>query len=1160
MLNLRLNCPFRTISLLFFLFIASLVTQAQNAPTHTRLLRFPDIHGNRVVFTYAGDLWLVQRAGGQARRLTAHPGNEIFAKFSPDGKWIAFTGDYDGNTDVYVIPSEGGEPRRLTYHPASDQVLEWTPDSQRILFRSGRTSFSPRFDKLFTISLNGGMPEELPLPAGGLTSFSPDGTKIAYNRVSTEFRTWKRYRGGWQQFVSIYDLKTNQYEEVPHTDAADMFPMWSGDAIYFDSDRDGVMNIYRYDLRTKKIKKLTDYRDYDVKWPSLGNDERPAIVYENGGYLYALDLKTEKSAIIPAIIESDLTLTRPTFVKAEKFINSFSLSPSGARALFGARGEVFTIPAKKGDARNLTNTPGVRELWPTWSPDGKWIAYFSDRTGEYELYIRPQDGSSEEKRITTDGSAYRYGPAWSPDSTKLLFAEKTLKLYYVNVSDGKPVLIDQSRNGAINSYDWSPDSKWVAYAKPNDNRFPQVLLYSMDQRKSYPVTDGMTPDFSPVFDRTGKYLYFFSDRNFTLPTFSNFELSFNYNNITGIYAVTLAADTPSPFAPESDEEKGAASKDAPKPPPPPGAGGGGERGKPGTGGGNEPAPAKPAEQQSSGEAPKDETQKDQPKKDEAQPEVKPIKVDTDNINRRIVNIPVPPGSYSGLLASKERIFYVANPPQQPPPDPSATPVPSRVLHTYDIAKRENTMLLTGITSYDINRPGDKIIYRAGPLFGIIDNKPGQKVGDGKIELGGLEMKLDPRAEWKQIFNEAWRIERDFYYDPTMRGLDWAAIKARYEQELPYVAHRTDLNYLIGEMIAELNTSHAYVSGGEMPELTRVGVGLLGVDFEVRDGYYRFKKIYPGDNSSPSTRSPLTEPGVIVREGDYLLAVNGQPLRAGDNPFALFENTVNKQVLLKVNDKPSEAGARTVTVRPIASDTSLRYLDWVEGNRRKVAEATGGRCAYMHVPDTQISGINAFAKAFYAQTNKDALIVDERWNSGGFIPDFFVERLRRQLLSYWAPREGNDWKSPAAAIYGPKVMIVNEYAGSGGDAFPYYFRRYQIGPIIGKRTWGGLVGISGGLPMIDNGSVTAPTFAIWVADNGKSEWVVENKGVEPDIEVDARPDLVVSGRDPQLEKAIEIIKEQLAKNPPPKPARPRYGPNHITEKQPHEQLRGQLNKR
>ncbi|HKV39087.1 MAG TPA: PDZ domain-containing protein, partial [Blastocatellia bacterium] len=1102
--------------------------RADEKGTNSRLLRFPDIHGNRVVFTYAGDIWTAERSGGTARRLTSSPGEEEFAKFSPDGRWIAFTAEYDGNVDVYVMPSEGGEPRRLTYHPAANLVLGWTPDSKRILFRSSSASFSQRFQRLFTISIDGGLPEELPVPEGGLTSFSPDGTKIAYNRISTEFRTWKRYRGGWHQFVSIYDLKNNTYSEVPHTLAADMFPMWSGNAVYFDSDRDGIMNLYKYDLDSKQTKEITHYTEYDVKWPSLGGGDDPAIIYENGGYLYTLDLKTEQATQIPVTVESDDTWARPHYVNVQNDIISFGLSPSGARAVFGARGDVFTVPAKKGDIRNLTpDSSGSRELWPDWSPDGKSIAYFSDKTGEYELYTKSQDGTGEEKRITTDAHIFRFGTMWSPDSTKILFAEDTFSLYYIAVAGGKPVKIDQSTVGRIGNYRWSPDSKWVVYEKNVDNGFGQIFLYSIDQNKSFPVTDGMTNDRSPAFDQNGKYLYFLSDRNFK-PALGGFELDLTFNNTAEICVVTLAADTPSPFAPESDEEKGTPAKPAAD---------AGSAEKPGA---DHPDAAPDKKPDATADQKGDSSTKTgQEGKEQQAP--KPIKIDLENIGRRIVKVPVPAGNYGSLKSGKDRFFYMEFPPA------GTQGPPATKLHTYDLEKREDSVLLAQTADYDINPAGTKVIYQgsAQPVYGIIDVKPGQKVGDGSLNLTGMEVRLDPRAEWKQIFNEAWRTERDHYYDPSMRGLDWGAIKQKYAQELPYVADRSDLNYLIGEMIAELSTSHSYVGGGDQPQVKRVGVGLLGADFEIANGYYRFKKIYPGDNTDDATRSPLTEPGVVVHEGDYLLAIAGRTLKAGDNVFALLEDTVGKEVSLRVNNKPSEEGARTIAVKPIGSESALRYLDWVETNRRKVLEATGGRCGYIHVPDTAFDGMEQFGKYFYAQTDKDALIVDERFNSGGFIPDFFTERLNRKVLGYVAPRQGIDGKVPQASIAGPKVMLINEYAGSGGDAFPYYFREMGIGLLIGKRTWGGLVGINGVLPNVDGGFVTAPEAAFWRYENGKSDWIVENQGVSPDIDIDNRPDEVVSGHDPQLEKAIEVIKEALEKNPPLHPHRPSYGPMPLT---------------
>ncbi len=1067
----------------------------------TRLMRFPDVSKDRIVFSYAGDLWVVPRAGGRARRLTSHAGEELFPKFSPDGRWIAFTGEYDGNSDVYVMPAEGGEPRRLTFHPAEDFVLGWTSDSQKILFRSSRTSFSRRFQKLFLVPARGGFPEELPLPRGGPASFSPDGRRLAYNPISTEFRTWKRYRGGWRMYIGLYDLAHNQYEELPRVEGNDAFPMWHGDAIYFASDRDGINNLYRYDLHSRQTKQLTHYEEYDVKWPSLGPD---AIVYENGGYLYLFDVKTERSQKVPVQVASDMILARAEIAPVERLIRTYNLSPSGARAVFEARGDIFTVPAKHGDVRDITNSPAVHELSPAWSPDGKWIAYLSDRTGEYELYIKPQDGAGEEVRVTSDGDCYRYGPTWSPDSKKLLYSDKKLRLWCVDIDRKQPLMIDQAHYGGLNDFTWSPDSQWVAYAKSGPNRYDGIYLYSLQQKKIYPVTDHFFDNGNPRFDPEGKVLYFLSSRNFR-PTRSDLDERFGYNDTVGIYAVTLQADTPSPYAPQSDEEKGEKAKEEKK--------------------------ADEADKKEGGSEGKEKD------KEKSKSEVKPVNIDVDGISRRIVPVPIEPGNYRALEVRKGKLYYLSIP-VVGLGGGGGEQKPKNALHVFDIREREDKVLVPEINDYRLDLEGNKVLYHSQQTFGIVDAVPEKaKVGEGKLNTAGLQTLVDPRAEWKEIFREAWRIERDFYYAPNMAGHDWGKIGQRYEQLLPYVGDRSDLNYIIGEMIAELSTSHTYVGGGQTADVKHVNVGLLGVDFEPDRGFYRFKKIYPGQNWDPRFRSPLTEPGVKARQGDYLIAVNGQVVGTTEPPYAYFQNLADKIVSLKVNSQPSEKEAWDVEVKLLGSEADLRYLDWVESNRRKVEEATGGRVAYIHVPDTAIDGLNMFTRYFYPQTDKQALIVDERFNSGGFIPDFFTEVLGRRLLSMWAPREGADFHSPRRAVFGPKVMLINEFAGSGGDAFPYYFRREKIGPLVGKCTWGGLVGISRGIPLMDGGSVTAPEFAIWSPEKG-GEWAVENVGVPPDYEVDQRPDLEVQGHDPQLEKAIALVLDVLKKEPPP-PQRPAY---------------------
>jgi len=1084
-------------------------TMLRTAPPETRLLRQPDISTDSVVFVYAEDLWIVPRAGGEARRLTSHPGDELYPKFSPDGKWIAFTGEYDGNADVYVMPSEGGEPRRLTYHPANDMVLGWTSDSKKVLFRSSRASTaSQATTRLFEVPIGGGFEEMLQVPRASLTSFSPDGEKIAYNPTSQEFRTWKRYRGGWTNYIGIYDLKRNTYDELPRSGALDQFPMWRGNAVYFISDREGVMNLYRYDFGSKQTKKLTNYTEYDIKWPSLGAD---SIVYENGGLLYTYDIASGKVSHIPITVSSDLVDARPEIKNVSNLIRSFELSPTGVRALVEARGDIFTIPAEHGSIRNLTDTPGVHEQNAVWSPDGKWIAYLSDRSGEFEIYLRPQKGG-DEIRVTSDGDCYRYGPKWSPDSKKLAFWDKKQRMYYVDIDAKQSVLVDQAENGLDGTLAWAPDSKWLAYGKNENNQASAIYLYSLDRSQTTRVTEDFYNNTNPAFDQNGKYLYFFSDR-FFYPSGGVFDATFNYYDTRGIFALVLKADEASPFAPQIDDEKDASEakkSDAAE---------GSEKKEP------VKEEAKAGEAKSSDEKPA-----------EKKPEVKPITVDLAGLGSRIVQVPVPAGMYGDLEARKDTIFYTSRPIATTEAGKPGQG-PRNTLHMYDITKREDKLVLSDIENYDVDLDGKKVIYHAGGQFGIVDAAAGKKVGDGKLDLATLQARVDPREEWKEIFHEAWRVERDFYWDPSMEGLDWKMIGQRYEALLPWVAHRSDLNYIIGEMIAELSTSHTYVSGGDVPERAHVGTGLLGVDFAADGAYYKLAKIYRGENWEDSARSPLTEPGLKVKEGDYLIAVNGTAVRAPENPYSSFVNLAGKIVTLKINDKPSDQGAWEITVKTIGNEAGLRYFDWVESRRKIVSDATGGRIAYMHVPDTSIPGLMAFDKYFTGQVGKDGLIVDERYNAGGMIPNFYTEKLQRSLLARLSPRDGKDQPIPQNAIFGPRVMIVNELAGSGGDLFPWFFQQEKLGPIVGTRTWGGLVGISRSIPLMDGGGVTAPEAAFWAPDKG-GHWIVENHGVDPDVVVEQRPDLEVAGHDPQLEKAIELAKAALEKVPK-SPARPKY---------------------
>lgn len=803
---------------------------------------------------------------------------------------------------------------------------------------------------------------------------------------------------------------------------------------------------------------------------------------------------------------SDAVTARPEMRNLGNRISGADISPSGARAVFEARGEVFTVPAEHGDPRNLTNSPAVHEVDPKWSPDGQWIAYFSDRTGEWELYLRPQMGG-DEIRITTDGgeTRYRYALQWSPDSKKIAYSDKKLRLWYIDIDKKEPALVDTAEYPETLRASWAPDSRWMAYTMPvNGQGKDNLYLYSLETKKVSHISQDLYDDGGPAFDPEGKYLYFFSNR-FFYPSAGNFDQRFNYNYTTGIFALTLKADEAAPFGPESDEEKGVEKK----------------------------SDEKKTEDQKPEEKKTDDAKKtDEKKPEEKKDEVKPIRIDLDGLADRISRVPAPPGIYRQLEARKDKIFYLSIPMEETQMGRPGPHHPSGVLHIFDVKKREDKVAMTGIDGFVLDKDGGKMLYASENTWGIVEPAPGKHVGDGRINTGAMQVWTDPKEEWKELLHEAWRTERDFYWDPKMGGLDWAAIGKRYEALLPWVAHRSDLNYIMGEMIAELNTSHTYVGGGDLPDRKRVNVGMLGADFAVAGGFFKIKEIYKGENWSDDTRSPLTEPGLKVKEGDYLIAVEGRLAVADREPWAYFQGLADRLITLKVNSKPSADGAWEIVVKTIGSESNLRYLAWVEANRRKVSEATGGRIGYMHVPDTSVDGVRAFDKYFWGQQGKDGLIIDERFNHGGWSPDFYTEKLGRRQLLALAPREGKEF-FPQEAFFGPKVMIVNEQAGSGGDLFPYYFKKEKIGPLVGARTWGGLVGIGGYPPLLDGGSVSAPGWAFWEpGDKGGGQWVVENHGVDPDYPVEQHPDLVIEGHDPQLEKAIELALDALKKMPPP----------------------------
>ena len=1074
--------------LLILLALALSATSAFAQEKLTRLLRQPDIHGDKIAFVYAGDIWLVGAAGGDARRLTSDDGLEYFPKFSPDGRWIAFTGEYGGNKQVFVISTEGGAPRQLTFYNdvgpipprggIDNRVLGWTPDGTHIVFNPHRLPWSDRMPAHYIVPVAGGMETPLAIPEGSAGMYSPDGKRFVYTPIEREFRTWKRYRGGRAQDVWIYDLAANRSEQLTNNQYTDNQPLWVGDTIYFTSDReDGRLNLWAYDLKSKQQRKVTNHTDYDVLWPSA---DRARVVYENGGYIYRFDAaaggKTER---VPVRVIGDFKNTLPYHRSVKNNVEWYTISPTGQRALFVARGDIFTVPAKYGEVRNHTESQGVRERDANWSPDGKWISYLSDRSGDYEIYLRPADGVGEERKLTSGARSWRFGPTWSPDSKMLAFSDKDHLLHIVDVASGKVTNVDKDDYGDITDYRWSPDSRWLTYTKNNEARFSSIYVYSIPDAKAYQLTSGLTNDGNPVFDPKGRYLYFTSNRDFNL-TFSSVEFNYVYTDPTRVYVGVLSADGPALFLPQSDEEKVTAPA---------------------------PAAATPAATPAA--------TSDAPKKDAATPSKVEVKIDPAGFEQRVRAIPGSSGSYNTLDALSNGVLYMTGAQGR------------QSLKFYNIDDRKEETIAENVRGYELSANREKILVRSGADYAIIAAKPAQKFSESTINLENLETRIDPRAEWTQQFTDAWRILRDWFYDPQMHGLEWNAIHAKYAQLVPFVAHRADLDYILGELAGELNAGHAYVETGQGWQVERVDTGLLGAEIVADAGYFRVKHIFPGENWHEGFRSPLTEPGVKVREGDYILAVDGTPTKGVDNFYRLLENKADRVVTLTVNSKPDAAGSRQEKVRPVKKETNLRYLDWIQSRRAYVEKASGGRIGYIHLPNTANEGNRELTKYFYPQVDKEALIIDDRYNGGGFIPDRMIELLDRPVLNYWARRGVKPSATPAYAHVGPKAMLINGYSASGGDALPYYFRKRGLGTLIGTRTWGGLIGISGNPSLMDGGSVSAPQFRFF---DTEGMWAVEGVGVSPDIEVIDRPELVAAGQDPSLEAAVKHLLAELAKNP------------------------------
>ena len=1086
------------------------------AQAQTKLLRFPDISGDRVVFTYAGDLWTASTSGGIATRLTAHPGVEVFAKFSPDGKWIAFTGQYDGDEQVYVIPATGGVPKQLTFYPSrgpltarwgyDNQVYGWTPDGKSVVFRSLREYFELGDSRLYTVPIAGGMPKALPMPKSGAGDISPDGTKVVYSPLFRDFRTWKRYSGGWAQQLYIFDLASHGAEKITTDLRSHRDPMWVGSKIYYSSDKDDTLNLYSYDPQTKATTQLTRSTKWDVRWPST--DHKSRIVYEQDGELNIYDIATGSSTHLSIDVPADALAMRPSRVSAADQIESFGLSPKGERALFVARGDIFTAPIEKGAARNLTNSSNAHDREAEWSPDGASIVFISDMDGEEEIYRISQDGLGKPEELTHGFYERLMGTAWSPDGKRIAFSDKDGKLYVLALDDKKVTQVAQDRFGQLDSYTWSPDGNFLAFTLHEQSGFNVINIWSVADGQIHQATDPLFNSDGPAWDPGGNYLYFVSAREYQ-PQLSQIEFNFATNRGNELLALTLHKDGKNPFPPESDEVT------ITKP-----AGETADKDK---------AEEKPGEKKEE----KPGEKKDEKPGEKKEEKKEPVRIDFDGLADRVTRVPVEADNFAGLTATKDYLvyarlgsFYYGR-----------APYPSASLVLFSLKDRKESTLAEKIDDFAVSRDGIKVLVKGDGGYKLYDAKPEGKSGAKNVATSGLMVDRVPHEEWVEIFNEVYRRYRDYYYVPNMQGYDWSALRDQYRPLVDYVAHRSDLNYVLGEMVAELSTSHSYITGGDFEIPKRTPVALMGAKLELDEaaGRYRIAEIYRGQNEEENYRSPLTEVGVDAHEGDYILAIDGRDLTAKDNPYEFLRGKADRTVQLTLNSKPTLDGSRRISYRPITSETDLIYLKWVTHNREAVSKATGGKVGYIHLPDMGEAGIREFIKYYYPQIRKQALIVDDRGNGGGNVSQMIIERLALPLLGTEFTRTSKETGTyPYAVFYGPKVCLINETSASDGDIFPYMFRQAGLGPLIGKRTWGGVVGISSHGPVLDGGDVFVPEFA---TASTQGQYVIEGHGVDPDIEVENDPAAVIAGRDAQLERAIEEVQKALQANPKALPQRP-----------------------